>query len=397
MQAKASKVTISGSTTNPEYQAMSRKKAVRVGLGIVAVVAVAVIAWVALELKSREAEFARNLQNRLELISSSQVQLTEDMLKTVISQADRVVNSELFQLYASEIHLMADDVSLLVSGPHPGELTAENRVTPLATQLPLMQSLLAEFTRISGYLGGKIVNRAGTVYIATDASSTPLRADQMDWVNQVLQHREPRFGPLQNTSNGLVLEAFLPIFPPKASGLDPIPVAVLLLTKVVDGRIDGRPTRSLLEKGERIRFVQKVADGYEEVVSWRPGELQRINAPLALDGSNRLPFMVRMSLSGETRAYSLGIPIAGPDWWIIVEADFDRTRAPLREQMKSLMSIAVLLILIFGVKPVTAIGTDIFYAAVTKTVLPSSSPWPPTYLGVLLIVVPLEGRVPARR
>ncbi|MGW8313499.1 MAG: HD-GYP domain-containing protein, partial [Desulfuromonadales bacterium] len=270
-------------------------------------------------------------------------------LQTVISQADRVVNSELFKLYATEVHLIADDVSLLVSGPLSGQSTANKGVAPLATQLPVMESLLLEFTRISGYLDGKIVNRAGTVYIATGAASTPLRADQMVWVNQVLQRQEPRFGPLQSTSKGLVLEAFLPIFSAKESGLDRLPVAVLLLTKLVGERIDEMHASNLLEQGERIRLVQKVADGYEEVVSWRPGQLQHISNPLAFEDNNLLPFMVRMSLSGDTRVYSLGRPIAGPDWWVIVEADYDLTREPLQAQMKSQMSVAVLLVLICGV------------------------------------------------
>lgn len=349
MQAKDTKLTISGAAMNPEYQAEPRKKAFWVGLGIIAVVAVAATLWVVWGLKASEREFETNLQKRLDLMAASQVQLTEALFDTAISQANRVINSELFKLYASEVQLIEDDVSLLVSGPLPGQAAPSEGVAQLAAQLPMMQSLLAEFTRISGYLGGRVVNRSGTVYIATDASTTPLRADQMEWVNQVLQSKEPKFGPLQNTPNGLVLEAFLPIFPPEASGLEPLPVAVLLLTKIVGERIGEMHANSLLEKGERIRLVQKGPNGYEEVVPWLPGKLQSISTPLGLDQKERLPFMVRTALTGDARSYSLGVPIAGPDWWIIVEADYDLTRETLRGQQKSLLSIAVLLILFFGV------------------------------------------------
>ena len=313
MQAKDTKLTISGSATTPEYQSEPGKKVFWIGLGIIAVVAVAAIIWVSWGLKSKEQEFEVNLQKRLELMAVSQVQLFESVLETATAQANRVINSDLFKLYASEVHLVEDDVSLLVSGPLPGHPELDEGLSSLSAQLPMMQSLLVEFTRISGYLGGRVVNRSGTVYIATDATTTPLRADQMGWVTQVLQSQEPKFGPLRNTSFGLVLEGFLPIFPPEASGLDKTPVAVLMLSKVVGKRVDEMNSSSMLEKGERIRLVQKTAAGYDEVAPWLSGKLQNIRTSLDFDLKERLPFAVRSALSGEEAlTYSLGVPIASP-------------------------------------------------------------------------------------
>ncbi len=349
MQENDMKLTISGSATIPEYQSEPRKKVFWIGLGIIALVAVTAIIWVSWGLKSKGQEFEVNLQKRLELMAATQVKLTEALFETAINQANRVINSDLFKLYASEVHLIEDDVSLLVSGPFPGHSEFDEGVASLSAQLPMMQSLLLEFTRISGYLGGRVVNRSGTVYIATDATTPPLRVDQMGMVKQVLRSQEPHFGPLQYTGLGLVLEAFLPIFPPDASGLDQTPVAVLMLTKVVSERIHEMHTSSLLEPGERIRLVQKVAEGYEEIVPWLPRQLQSIGTPLHLDRTERLPFAARLSLTGGEDTYSLGVPITGPDWWIIVEANYDVVRETLRGQEKSLMSIAVLLILFFGV------------------------------------------------
>jgi PAS domain S-box-containing protein len=349
MQGNDMKLTIAESATTPEYQPGPSKKVVWAGFGVIAVVTIAAIIWVAWGLKLREQEFESNLQKRLELMAASQAQMTEALLETAIDQANRVINSELFKLYAAEVHLVEDDVSLLVSGPLPGQSVADEGVAQLAAQLPMMQSLLVEFTRITGYLGARVVNRSGTVYIATDATTTPLSAEQMAWISQVLQSHKPEFGPLRNTSFGLVLEAFLPIFPPEASGLDKTPVAVLMLTKLVGERIDQMNATGLLEKGERIRFVQKLAEGYQEVAPWLSGKLQSITTPLDMDRKESLPFAVRSSLTGETKSYSLGVPITGPDWWIIVEADYDLAREALRSQQRSLLSIAVLLILFCGV------------------------------------------------
>jgi hypothetical protein len=306
MQANDTQLMIPGSATTSEYQSGPKKMVFWVGLGIIAVVTIAAIIWVAWGLKLRERDFEVNLQKRLDLMAASQVQLTESLLETVVAQANRVINSDLYKLYASEVDLIQDDVSLLVSGPLPGQAAPDEGVAQLSAQLPMMQSLLLEFTRISGYLGARVVNRSGTVYIATDATTTPLRTDQMGWVNQVLQSQEPKFGPLQNTNLGLVLEAFLPIFAPEASGLDKTPVAVLMLTKLVSERIDQMNSSSLLEKGERIRFIQKVAEGYEEVVPSLSGKLQSITTSLDLDRKEHLAFAVRSSLTEETKTYSLG-------------------------------------------------------------------------------------------
>lgn len=349
MHAKDTKLTISAPEAAREYPTASRKKVFWFGLGIIILVVIAATVWVAWGLQLREREFEANLQKRLELMASSQVQLTDALLENAVAQANRVINSELFKLYAAEVHLVEDDVSQLVSGPLPGQDAGDEGLAQLSAQLPMMQSLLIEFTRITGYTGGRVVNRGGTVYIATDATTTPLRFDQMGFVNEVLKSQKVKFAPIRNTPVGLVLEAFLPIFPPDASGLDPSPVAVLMLTKVVGERINEMQTNSLLEKGERARLLQAVAEGYEEIVPWLPGKLQSIATPLALDQAETLPFAVRSSLVGATQVYSLGLPIAGADMWILVEADYDVARESLRGQQKAMLSVAALLIISFAV------------------------------------------------
>ncbi len=319
------------------------------GLGSIILVVIAGVVWVTWGTQLREREFEENLQKRLKLMASSQVQLTNALLETAIEQANRVINSELFKLYAAEVNLAEDDVSKLVSGPLPGQVSDDESLVQLSAQLPMMQSLLIEFARITGYTGGRVVNRSGTVYIATEAETTPLRADQMGFVNEVLKTRKVKFAPIQNTPVGLVLESYLPILPPEENGLDPAPVAVLMLTKVVDEKIHQMQTNSLLERGERVRLLQVVADGYEEVVPWLPEKLQKITTPLTLDQAETLPFAVRSSLLGGTRAYSLSLPISGTDMWILVEADYAVAREALRGQQKALLSIATLLIIAFAV------------------------------------------------
>ncbi|MEJ2525418.1 MAG: hypothetical protein P8Y73_07580 [Desulfuromonadales bacterium] len=348
MQANHNKLTLSDPSILESIQPGSRKKALWAGLAVIVVVAIAAMIWVVVGLQGREKEFEADLQKRLELMAVSQVQYIDNMLDTVIEQSSRVINAELFRLYAAEVHLVQDDVALLVSGSLPGQEGASEDVAQLSAQLPMMQSLLTEFTRISGYLAGRVVNRNGTVFIATDASTTPLREGQMTMVQQTVASQQPEFGPLRPSEQGLLLEAYLPIFPPESSGLQQQPVAVLLLTKIVDEKLKALSSNSLLEKGERTRLLQKVATGYQEVVPWRPDPLQNVrNFPA--EQKETLPFATRKALDEDAQAYSVGRQVKRADWWLVIEADYQIAREGLRTQQRSMMSIALLLVLVFSV------------------------------------------------
>lgn len=331
------------------FKPAQRRKAFWIGLAIIISVAVGAALWVAWGLQERERQYVANLQKRMELLASSQVQLMETITQVSRQQADRVIRSELFRLYAAEIDLVEDDVSRIVAGPLPGHPLNED-LSQLSAQLPMMQNLLIEFTRISGHIGGRVVNRNGTVYIATDATTTPLRPDQAELVKKVLDIRQDQFGPLRHTAHGLVLESYLPIFPPGGSSKDVRPVAVLILAKAVSDRMSELSSGNrLIEKGESIRLVQQVPGGYEEIVPWLPGELRPVGVPLVLDEGQRMVFSDRNSLSGEQHVYSVGLPVPDMNCWVVAEADYDVAREGLRGERRVLISIATLLILIFTV------------------------------------------------
>ncbi|MEJ2471721.1 MAG: hypothetical protein P8Y96_11480 [Desulfuromonadales bacterium] len=127
MQANHNKLTLSDPSILESIQPGSRKKALWAGLAVIVVVAIAAMIWVVVGLQGREKEFEADLQKRLELMAVSQVQYIDNMLDTVIEQSSRVINAELFRLYAAEVHLVQDDVALLVSGSLPRRLCGRGR------------------------------------------------------------------------------------------------------------------------------------------------------------------------------------------------------------------------------------------------------------------------------
>ena len=331
------------------FKPEKRRKAFWLGMGIIAVVAVGAMVWTAWALKSREREYVISLQKRIELLASSQVQMVDALIKVARQQADRVIRSELFKLYATEIDLIEDNVALIVAGPLPGHPLKGDQAQ-LAAQLPMMQNLLMEFTRITGFINGRVVNRNGTVYIATDATTTPLRPDQAELVKKVIPFRHEQFGPLRHTAHGLVLESFLPIYAPGGTGKEGEVVAVLFLSKAVTDRMTEMTSGNrLIEKGESIRLVQRGISGLEEIVPWLPGELRAISSSLAFTSGEKLPFAERSSLTGDQQVYSIGVPLPGMDFWIVAEADYHLSREALREERRVIISIAALLILFFTV------------------------------------------------
>ncbi|PLX81268.1 MAG: hypothetical protein C0616_05230 [Desulfuromonas sp.] len=337
------------SVDNSRQQPESMRKTFWIGLAIILVVAVSAVVWTYWASSVREREFEANLGKRLELLAGSQVQLVEALLETSIEQANRVINAEVFKLYAAEVDLIEDDVSWLVAGNLPGKEPLKGNLSDLSEQLPMMQNLLIEFTRISGFVAGRVVNRNGTVFISTDAATTPLRSGQAEHVKTALQSAKPTFGAIRYQESGLVLDTFLPIFPPEASGLEQKPVAVLLLTKVVGKHFDEIRNSSLLEKGEQIRWIQKIDIKYEEIVPWLPGQMQVLSGGVSLEVDEGLTFASRSSLGGDRRVYSRAMTIPGPSWWVVVEADYSIVRETLRGERRSMLSIAGLLVLIFAV------------------------------------------------
>jgi PAS domain S-box-containing protein len=320
------------------------------GLGMIAVVALAAVLWVAWGLHVREREVTAHLEKRLGLMASAERQMIEELTREPKRQAARVISSELFRLYAAEVDRVEGDLPQIIAGLPTGEADADRRPELLASQLQMMQSLLSEFVQITGYQAGLIVNRSKTVYLATDAVPKSLRPEQLGLVEEVLTSGRERTGPLRYSADGLLLEVYLPIFPPESSHLGELPVSVLLLAKGVSDRlIEVRNSNLLIQEGEGVRLVQQGPDGYQEIVPSLPGQLHPVNFPAQVDAAGEMPFAPRPSLSGERQVYSLGQRLPELGWWVVAEADYQIARAGLLSHKRAVVSFAALLILFFVV------------------------------------------------
>lgn len=302
-------------------------------------------------LQNKADELHAGLKKRLELQANGRSEVISTWLAGQAKQADRVIQSELFRLYAAEVDMIEDDLSLLLTAAiTPAALDADSDIQQLATQLPMMQNLLQEFTRYAGFLSGRIINRSGQSFIATDANTTPLDKAQMQQVQQTLQDARPQFSPVSYTGNGLSMQIYLPLLPPSAEPERTAPVAVLQLTKLVSGKINELLAASpLSDKGERIRLLQKSSVGFEELTPWLAGELTKVSGPLPLDDEERLPYNERPGLTGQKPVLSIGIKVPELNWWVLLEADKSSALAPLRSFRRVAISLAGLVVLLVSI------------------------------------------------
>lgn len=319
----------------------TRTKALILSSAMVCIVTAVVALCIFLIVKNKENELEGALQKRLELLAGSRAEVISTWLSGLVNQGDRIVESELFRLFAAEIDLIGDDVSLLVMGGLPARSPSGQDVAQLAEQLPMMQKLLDEFTKYAGFRTGRIINRNGRTYLATDAGTTPLTLTYRAHVKTVLTSNKPYFSPVRHTANGLVMELFLPIIPLQGDA----PVAVLMLSKAVSDKVNELLAKSpLMGKGERTRLIQEADQGLQEIIPWMPGELTTLSQSIAFE-ADTVPFDVRDSLTESRRAYAFGRKVPELDWWIIQESDYRIARRSVRNYTKFLIVMGVLMVL----------------------------------------------------
>ncbi len=333
--------SIDGYEAGAQKPRRMRSKTLILGVVVLFIVIAVAAACVQLISNNKEAELRHSMEQRLELLAGSRAEVISTWLSGLANQGDRIVQSELFKLFAMEVDQLGDDVSLLVTGQLKSRLGAEAETSQLEDQFPMMHKLLDEFSKYSGFRTGRILNRKGQTYLATDAGTSPLTPAHREHVMTVLATNKPFFTPALHTTNGLVMELFLPITPLQSQ----TPVSVLLLSKSVSDKVNELLAKSpLMGEGERTRLIQKVGDEFQEIIPWVPGELSTLSQDLGFTEDN-LSFSVRSSLTESRKAYSYGQKVPELDWWILQESDYQISRKSIRNYTRFLVAIGALIVL----------------------------------------------------
>ena len=303
--------------------------------------------------KSMESEVLQ----RQKTLAASRAETTDAWLESLVEQSRRLVGSDLFQLFASEVDKLPGGVPLLFSPGPDGkngsddDTKANSQAGQLSSQLPLMRTMLSEFISYTGFSSARIVNSSAESYMSTEASISPLSSVQRKFVEQVVQSGNLLYAPLEIQSKGLTLDIYLPILPPRYQQQNSRPVAVIILSQVVDTKLAELLSPGVVEEqGRHLKLVQKNGDIYQNIM---PGAAQlRHITDFPATGRTPLPFALRKSAGGAGDVYSSGIPLRSTDWWIVAEHDSSILQNALVDREKTTYSLAglvsVALILLFS-------------------------------------------------
>lgn len=302
-----------------------RKRSVLwIGIGIAVLLIGIVFTFAYRNIEGTRSRMQEDILQRQKSIVDARVEKANVWLDSLVEQSRRLVGSDLFQLFASEVDKLPGGVPLLFAPKMGnGEASEENGVSQarqLSSQLPLMRTMLSEFIAYTGFSAARIVNSSAESYMATEASAPPLSSAQRSYVEKVIESNAPFYAPLELQTKGMVLDVYLPIFPPRYQQQTSRPVAVIILSQLVDGRLADLLAPSVsADTGRSFKLVQRNGNIFQNI---SPGMAQLRHIPdFSVDTDNSLSFALRKSFSGTKDVYSSGMRVLATDWWVVAEDD----------------------------------------------------------------------------
>lgn len=342
--------TAARNATSPDFSLNQgrSKRPLWFGIFIVTVLIGAIFAVAYHQVSVTKDSMESDMLQRQQAISETRSGTADAWVLYLVEQTKRLVGSDLFQLFASEVDKLPGGIPLLFSsqGDDNGQQPAgKGNAAQLSSQLPLMRTLLSEFITYTSFSEARIVNTTGDPYISTQAAMTPLNSLQKQILARVVQTGSILYGPLEARQEGIFFEIYVPIMPPQYEKQNDRPVAVIIISQMADQKLAELLAPGVGDtEGRKLRLVQKNGDQYQSVA---PG-MKTLFAvsEFTLDSRGNLEFGMRRSFGGEGQVYSSGLKVRTVDWWIIVESDAAQIKDALADRAKTIYGLAALASLI---------------------------------------------------
>ena len=127
-------------------------------LAFVLVISVGILMLANRTVGDKQSGTLENLQKRFHLLVQGRAEVVGSFLGNLAHHGDRLIKSDLFRLYATEIDSFDGDLSVLFGKIHSeGEVEGEGM--SLAEQLPMMENMLREFSTYSGFVNARILSK----------------------------------------------------------------------------------------------------------------------------------------------------------------------------------------------------------------------------------------------
>ena len=335
------------SISNADSSTGKKSKLLWFGFGLVLITLLLASSVLYINVRNRETDLEAALEKQETMSAAGRVQNITLWLSDLEVQGDRIVNGDIFRLFASDVDLLEGDVASLFASPVTSPASQQEDVSSLAQQLPMMRNMLREFTSYSGFLSSRIVNKRGETYIASETGVPRLSQEQMDRVKSVLETGHTAFSNIYLTANGMVLDIFMPIFPPQVDDGSEKPLSVLILSRIVTPRIAEFLKASPMDTYKLSTYLVQYNEQNDsfELVSPNSNNMQALATGMIERDTEHLDFARSMGVMNRD-VYSLGVKVPGINWWIIQEVDYNEARAELDNYIRTAVGITILLSLV---------------------------------------------------
>jgi PAS domain S-box-containing protein len=330
---------------DPNQYKPAESRTLRRGLTVIGVIIAIAIAVPFITIQSKKAEVLTDLEHRLQILAGGKAEVIETWLDGLIRPAGRVVESELFRLFATEMDLSGGDISDLASGGIDAGGESAGLGVPLAAQLPFMAQVLTDFTKNESFLAGYLVNRNGASYVAS-AGADEITPEQQALAKAVFEDGAVHFGPVRGAPAGPVMDFYAPVFGAQTEAGRNRPVGVVLLTVPLGEMLsDVVSPPPLSEPGERLGLIQLSGGRFFEIAPARTPPLRPTDEFGISTSDQAIAFAQRPALAGGASVYSVGAPVTGPAWWVVQEIEVTAAEAKLGGFIKAVATVAGLVVI----------------------------------------------------
>ena len=342
---------------DPNQYSPKRSRVMSRGLAVIGVIVAICVAVPIVLIYLKQSDLENQLQRRLEILSQGRAEVVETWLQGVLRPTGRVVDSELFRLFATEMDLINSDISNLGTGPD-ADADADFQAT-LSEQLPYMERVLSDFAQNVGFVEGHVINREGIAYVST-AGALQVTSEQRTIAQSLFNTGLVRFGPARRLPSGVVMDFFVPIYeaqseivggqytvdaPEQSQALADLTVGVLVLVAPIDDMLlDVLTPPPLSEAGERLVLVQQSDAGLMEIDPKASPPIQPIDAIETPAVEGPIPFSERRAVGEPDTVYSAGSPVAGTSWWVVQEIDVETAQGMIGGFITAVLVVAGLVV-----------------------------------------------------
>ena len=356
-ESAATETDFISSQLDPGQNKSSRSRVLSRGLAVIAVVvAICVIVPVVL-IQLRQNDMESELQRRLEILAAGRVEVIETWLAGALRPAGRVIDSELFRLFTTEMDFAGNDVSEFTTGDPGGD---DDFAVTLSEQLPYMGRILTDFAQNAGMTAGYVINREGIAYVTT-AGALQMSAEQQETARGIFDTGNIVFGPARRSPSAVVIDFYAPILaaqfeqtggqyavesPEAASERAQQTVGVLLLTApITDMLIEVLAPPPLSRKGEKLVLLQSQGGQLFKVDPNSSPPVQQIEGLSRPEVGQPIAFARRSGIGSDVIVYSAGIPVMETSWWMVQEMNAAAAESMMDSFVFAVLGVAGLVVL----------------------------------------------------